>query len=408
MKSEGNGVIKQVSPAIMKTQMKTKGGLLTLIIYNLTKVFYIFSFYSLWKITNIKQYLFYKYYMKYCELSPDTLDALDWMLNNITKMAEKGDMNFMQAEGRSSSISNKQENNLMSTEFFAAPLVVVDEETNDPEHELERSNKTKEWKKTSKGKKSRKHKKKERLEQKLHSGEFVPGKQNHKKASFIYSIHFFCHSATGSQEFFKDSRIPEDPLLLIEEIVKLQSIMSDMGEKIDTIGSVKTSTTVQPVTDTPYSYPIQIEKTFKKDKNINQKTYQRESDKPHPQNLSRPSAMDLSLVPQEIDFKSDGESRKMYEEADQLHIVSDNDNSDKAAWWTKWSSWGKCFCGTQVRTRVCIYKEGSQSDGCSVPQYGKLLFTRSKEIFSASWTQHCYAPLVFLNFSLSHDPHRQF
>lgn len=40
-----------------------------------------------------------------------------------------------------------------------------------------------------------------------------------------------------------------------------------------------------------------------------------------------------------------------------------------AAKWTEWSDWQNCFCGKQIRTRVCQYDDPYLTKGCSGKSY---------------------------------------
>ncbi|VDK39366.1 unnamed protein product [Gongylonema pulchrum] len=54
---------------------------------------------------------------------------------------------------------------------------------------------------------------------------------------------------------------------------------------------------------------------------------------------------------------------------DQSRLILLSVNEKTPAEWTKWSSWQKCFCGKQLRTRICQYDDPYFTKGCVGKSY---------------------------------------
>ncbi|EFO14642.1 hypothetical protein LOAG_13875 [Loa loa] len=74
-----------------------------------------------------------------------------------------------------------------------------------------------------------------------------------------------------------------------------------------------------------------------------------------------------------------------------IFLVSLNENATSN--WSEWSNWQRCFCGKQIRTRVCHYETSFLTKGC-----------RGKSYESRSCDQSDHCPTTTTPFSTTTAP----
>ncbi|KAK6725981.1 hypothetical protein RB195_004352 [Necator americanus] len=303
------------------------------------------------------------------ELSPDTLHALDWMLQNITKIAERGDEAFMRAlevnaQGHPNVIDVRNRNVFVPE---SAELVVPYATIRRPEH----GKKLKKTKKSKKGQrkglsKKRKAKKVRDLAGRAHYGEYKP---THVDKTRIFpkfkstitmanrARSFGIRTVTDDKDETqwdqavideaieaasqkglgkKGPTTTEDPARLVEEIKALQGIMNNIEENASSPAGKKVSYDETDDTEPQSNYTKVMR-----------------------------SAMDLSLIPSQHGFVP-GYSEEFHQQP--MHVITEGTATVAESYWSEWGSWAECFCGKQVRTRRCIYS-GPMSSGCKGNSY---------------------------------------
>ncbi|EPB72405.1 hypothetical protein ANCCEY_08507 [Ancylostoma ceylanicum] len=205
------------------------------------------------------------------ELSQDTLHALDWMLQNITKIAERGDEAFMKAlqinsDDRTNFVETQESSNTEPTEL-AVSLATI-----------KRPNQKKSGKpkKVKKGRRKGLSKKRKTMKPRdavlrVHSGEFKPVQVDKKKMFPKFKstitmanrarsfgvrtvnedkdenkwdqtvVEEALEAASQKHVEKKESATTEDPVRLMEEIKTLQSLMDDMEQRVHNVTANKTT-----------------------------------------------------------------------------------------------------------------------------------------------------------------------
>ncbi|EYC25261.1 hypothetical protein Y032_0012g1791 [Ancylostoma ceylanicum] len=301
------------------------------------------------------------------ELSQDTLHALDWMLQNITKIAERGDEAFMKAlqinsDDRTNFVETQESSNTEPTEL-AVSLATI-----------KRPNQKKSGKpkKVKKGRRKGLSKKRKTMKPRdavlrVHSGEFKPVQVDKKKMFPKFKstitmanrarsfgvrtvnedkdenkwdqtvVEEALEAASQKHVEKKESATTEDPVRLMEEIKTLQSLMDDMEQRVHNVTANKTTEEKKSEAKAPSGHSAK----------------------------EVPAAMDLSLVPSQTGFLP-GHNQEFHQQP--MHIITEGTAALTDSHWTEWGPWADCFCGKQVRTRRCIYSS-AMSSGCQGNSY---------------------------------------
>nr|CDJ91294.1 Thrombospondin domain containing protein [Haemonchus contortus] len=314
------------------------------------------------------------------DLSPDTLKALDWMLQNITKLAEQGDESLKKEfslDGDSTSNTGFPiPNELFPTDEDAEIVKPV--------------KRTKSRKGGKKSKKLRKGMSKLRkggrgpqsLE--LHSGEFKPVEKRKKKSfpkfrsrvpnnlrarsfGFRTVIDEKPRSVENTGTVDADGKFV-NPSTLVEEIARLEAAMSSVERKVKEVDDEPVPFEGN-VIHSGLSIPKSVEYADDTAGNseatrITVETNATESVNPL-QYGPPPQALDLNLVPIEKGFLP-GSNADFHQQP--MHLITEGDIDRQESRWTEWGEWNDCFCEKQVRTRRCIYS-GVLSQGCQGDSY---------------------------------------
>ncbi|KAK6725982.1 hypothetical protein RB195_004352 [Necator americanus] len=286
------------------------------------------------------------------ELSPDTLHALDWMLQNITKIAERGDEAFMRAlevnaQGHPNVIDVRNRNVFVPE---SAELVVPYATIRRPEH----GKKLKKTKKSKKGQrkglsKKRKAKKVRDLAGRAHYGEYKP---THVDKTRIFPKFKSTITMANRARSFGIRTVTDDK----DETQWDQAVIDEAIEAASQKGLGKKGPTT---TEDPARLVEEIKALQGIMNNIEEN-----ASSPAGKKVMR-SAMDLSLIPSQHGFVP-GYSEEFHQQP--MHVITEGTATVAESYWSEWGSWAECFCGKQVRTRRCIYS-GPMSSGCKGNSY---------------------------------------
>ncbi|CAI4230917.1 unnamed protein product [Auanema sp. JU1783] len=264
------------------------------------------------------------------QISPDTLSVLDWMLKNMTKAASELPVLSENVQKPSTLLSSTNgaliaEDGDVEPIVAVVPVVPIREDLSEVSAEAAHPKKHLPKRKIRKLKKSRKNVERDTV---LHLGDYSPinpdplkmfpkfkAKPVEQARARALGVRTF-HSDKDANDNHSTEKFPSDTesVALMNEINQLQKLMKDMDEKIDDLNQQQEG-----------SMDI------------------------------RQGDFGLPVVQGSEIFQAGTEAPiKFFDEG-----VSEGDNEGK---WTDWSEWGVCFCGKQVRTRICSYTQAST--GC--------------------------------------------
>ncbi|CAJ0567029.1 unnamed protein product, partial [Mesorhabditis spiculigera] len=319
-------------------------------------------------------------------ISDDTVKALDWMLNNITKAAEAGDKQFLKTFQPESSnppgysptfepyqpaeplppgtrrvsygISKKKPG--ISKKVGAPSNAHRRQHGWAPQHDGEMKPKIGRKKLQKRPPGLSRRKKPWRGLSKAHYPKVEGGDGATIQAATQQSEHKNTGGYDGRRALAaRQLPVQKSPAgqALIDEIDELQALMGSIEKELKLVGAKKEKARVAM-------------EEFKKDDlenpSLNGDRFMGEKV------LRHTNAMDLELAPRRGFEVQRGASIGIIEQhQNEPLIFSDGPVAEigSAGTWKPWSVWGKCFCGNQVRTRACDYVEGVTTIGCEGPSY---------------------------------------
>ncbi|VDO28948.1 unnamed protein product [Onchocerca flexuosa] len=79
-------------------------------------------------------------------------------------------------------------------------------------------------------------------------------------------------------------------------------------------------------------------------------------------------AMNLNLVPRGPSTSTSSQAKPpTVINQSRIFLLSQNDNTGSN--WSGWTDWQRCFCGKQIRTRICHYETSFLVNGCKGKSY---------------------------------------
>lgn len=327
------------------------------------------------------------------ELSLNTLNALDWMLQNMTDTSTQNDRESMTTL---SSIEfgvdkNSVIDQLISTVEPAEIVVPVIRTTIRPTSGKSPKMKTKKSRRKGMSKTRKNQSKSSNVH--LHFGEFKPKRvvdtmkmfpkfrrrvtEASQARSFgVQTLIDDGDKVDWSKPLIEETTDEQNPVIdlnkendvksaqLLEEIVALESLMTGLEKKVE---KAHDEILREKIRRTPGIESSSQKSEYNVDNHgqveSSSVSTERNIPKSFPIVKDQQSALNLSLLHSESGFlPMVSKSREDFHQQP-IHLITDIDTIIGVSRWSDWSEWGDCFCNKQLRTRRCIYSS-SMSQGC--------------------------------------------